>query len=53
MCTLSDSDKSILRLHYLEDKDFRYIGDTLGLAEQTVKIRHRNALKKIKEALEL
>lgn len=53
MCTLSDTDKAILRMHYLKDQDFRYIGDALGLAEQTVKIRHRNALKKLKQALEL
>ena len=53
MCTLSDTDKTILRMHYLKDQDFRYIGDALGLAEQTVKIRHRNAPKKIKQAIEL
>ena len=45
--TLSDTDKRILRLHYLEEKDFRYIGDTLGFSEYTIKQRHRKALKKI------
>lgn len=45
--TLSDLDKQILRLHYLEEKDFRYIGDTLGYAEITIKKRHVKALKKI------
>ena len=47
--TLSDLDKEILRLHYLKEKDFRYIGDTLGYAEITIKKRHINALKKLSE----
>lgn len=46
-CTLSDTDKEILRLHYLQEKDFRYIGDMLGFSEVTVKQRHRKALKKL------
>ena len=45
--TLSDLDKEILRLHYLKEKDFRYIGDTLGYAEVTIKKRHIKALSKI------
>lgn len=45
--TLSDTDKTILRLHYLEEKDFRFIADTLGFAESTVKKRHLKALDKI------
>lgn len=46
-CTLSDEDKEILRLHYLQQKDFRYIGDLLGYAEVTIKKRHAKALNKI------
>lgn len=45
--TLSDLDKEILRLHYLKEKDFRYIGDALGYAEVTIKKRHLKALKKL------
>lgn len=45
--TLSDLDKEILRLHYLKEKDFRYIGDLLGYAEVTIKKRHLKALKKL------
>ena len=45
--TLSDLDKEILRLHYLKEKDFRYIGDTLGYAEITIKKRHVKALNKL------
>lgn len=49
--TLSTEDKEILRLHYLEDKDFRFIGDTLNLSEQTIKYRHKKALQKLNRLL--
>lgn len=45
--TLSDTDKTILRLHYLDEKDFRFIADTLGFAESTIKKRHLKALDKL------
>lgn len=45
--TLTGIDKEILRLHYLKGNDFRYIGDTLGYAEVTIKKRHIKALKKL------
>ena len=51
LCTLSDEDKVILRLHYLQDKAFRYIGDMLGYSERTIKARHKRALKKLSDAL--
>ena len=44
---LSRTDKDLLWLHYVEGKDLRYIGDTLGYSEQTIKNRHRKALKTI------
>lgn len=50
-CTLTDEDKELLRLHYLKGKDFRYIGDTLGFAESTIKKRHRKALQKLNKIL--
>lgn len=46
-CTLSDIDKQLLRLHYIQEKDFRYIGDALGYSEAAIKARHRKALKKL------
>ncbi len=46
-CVLSDTDKEILRLHYIQEKDFCYIADTLGFSEVTIKQRHRKALKKL------
>lgn len=50
-CTLTDEDKEILKMHYLQGKDFRYIGDALGFAESTVKKRHRKALQKLNKIL--
>lgn len=46
-CILSDIEKEILKLHYLQDKDFRYIGDTLGYSESTIKRKHHKAIKKL------
>lgn len=49
--TLSDEDKEILRLHYLKDKDFRYIGDMFGYSESTIKKRHKKAIAKLSKLL--
>ena len=49
--TISDDDKLLLRLHYLQGKDFRYIGDMLGYSESTIKQRHRRILKKLSKLL--
>ena len=46
-CVLTDEDKSILRLHYLKGKDFRFIGNALGFSEVTIKRRHRKILSKL------
>lgn len=45
--TLSDLDKDILRLHYLKHRDFRFIAESLGYAEVTIKKRHTKALSKL------
>lgn len=49
--TLSEEDKFILKLHYLEDKDFQYIADQLGYSEITIKRRHSKALSKLNKLL--
>lgn len=49
--TLSELDKSIFRLHYLEDKDFTYIADELGYSESGIRKRHWKALKKLRKIL--
>lgn len=50
-CTLSDTDKEILRRHYIQEQDFQYIGDILGFSEIAIKKRHKKALRKIKAIL--
>lgn len=45
--TLSELDKQILRMHYLEEKNFAYIGDVLGYSESGIRKRHLRAMKKI------
>ena len=45
--TISDEDKLLLKLHYIQGKDFRFIGDMLGYSESTIKKRHRRILKKL------
>lgn len=45
--TLSDLDKKILRMHYLEEKDYAFIADSLGYSESGIKKRHIKALKKL------
>ena len=49
--TLSDIDKQILELHYIQQKDFRYIGDVLGYSESAIKKRHRRILSKLEKLI--
>ena len=49
--TLSDNDKKILYLHYIDEKDFRFIGDMLGYSESTIKKKHRKILAKLGKLL--
>lgn len=49
--TLGEVDKEILRMHYLQEKDFRFIGDSLGFSESTIKAKHKKALKKLNNLL--
>lgn len=46
-CVLTDEDKMLMRLHYLNGKDFRFIGDSLGFSESTIKRRHKKILQKL------
>lgn len=49
--TLSDEDKLLLKLHYIQAKDFRYIGDMLGYSESTIKRKHKKILIKLGKLL--
>ena len=48
---LTEEDKQMMRMHYIEGKDFRYIGDMLGYSESTIKKRHKRALQKLSKIL--
>ena len=50
-CILTEDERTILRLHYLEVKNLAYIGDVLGWSESTVKSKHRKILKKLNNFL--
>lgn len=50
-CTLSDEEKEILHLYYIQKKDFGYIADTMGYALRTIKDKHKAALIKIADVL--
>lgn len=50
-CIISDTDKEILRLHYINGKEFAMIGDMMGYTESAVKARHAKALRKLSDAL--
>lgn len=45
--TLSELDKEIMELHYVKDKDFKFIGDTFGYSESGIKKRHKRILSKL------
>lgn len=48
---ISDEEKELMRLHYIQKKDFRFIGDTLGYSEASIKAKHRKILKKLNKLL--
>lgn len=48
---LSEEERQILWKHYKEQKPLGYIADELGLAEVTVRKRHRKLLNKIMKLL--
>ena len=50
-CMLSDEDKAMLRMHYIQQESLAFIGDKLGYTERTMKARHKAALKKLADAL--
>lgn len=50
-CTLSDEDKEIIKLHYVQHKNLGYIADTLGYSESAIKKKHKKILCKISKIL--
>lgn len=48
---LSDTEKEILTLHYVKDKDFGFIADELGLSRAAIYKKHSKCLKKLKKLI--
>lgn len=44
---ITDTDKKILKMHYIDNKPLSYIGDMLGYSESYVKKRHRYILRRL------
>lgn len=50
-CTLTEEDKQIIKLHYVQGKNLGYIADVLGYSESTIKKKHKRILSKISKIL--
>lgn len=48
---LSDEDKEILRLLYVQNKSVSFVADSLGFSEVYIKKRHKAALQKLNKLL--
>lgn len=48
-CTLSDEDKQIVKMYYLQNKSIGYIADILGYSESNIKKRHNKIFKQVKQ----
>ena len=44
---LTEDEKKILRMYYVNGKSFAYIGDIMGYSESGVKYKHNQILKKL------
>ena len=49
--TISSEDKTLMYLHYIEEKDFAYIADTLGYSESWIKKKHKKILRKLSKVI--
>lgn len=49
---ISSEEKKLLRMIYVENQDYLFIGDTFGISESTVKKRHHYLLEKISKIFE-
>jgi DNA-directed RNA polymerase specialized sigma subunit len=50
-CVLTENEKTLLKLHYLDGKNLAYIGDLLGFSESAIKTKHAKCLDKLKDFL--
>lgn len=50
-CILTEEEKHITRMHYLQGKELTFIGDMLGYSESTIKRKHKHILSKLSNLL--
>ena len=50
-CTLTEEDKEIIKLHYIQGKNLGFIADTLGYSESAIKKKHKKILSKLDKLL--
>ncbi len=50
-CVLSDEDRQIAEMIYIEDKPLGFIADTLGMSESCIKKRHSKILRRLEKLL--
>ena len=50
-CILSEDEITIIKMYYLEFKDFGFIADSLGYSYSTIKRRHKSAIKKLTKTM--
>lgn len=48
---ISDKEKELMDMIYIQKYDYMFIGDYLGVSESTVKKRHKDLIKKIGKIL--
>lgn len=49
---ISEEDKNLLSLIYIDNQDFNFIADQLSVSEPTVKFRHKRLLDRISNLIE-
>lgn len=49
---MSDTDKDILKLIYVDEQNINFIADMLGYSARTIKHRHALALQKINKIIQ-
>lgn len=49
--TLTDEEKEIIKMHYLQHQNYAYIGDKLGYSESCIKKKHKKILTKLNKII--
>lgn len=50
-CNLSDTERKLMEMYYLQHKDMRFVADSIGCTEKTAIRWHGKALRKISKMI--